>query len=99
MDEALKNDLLPWLADVKNDELDIDDALALILSRFQAYTNEIVDSVTLDALERPNLESIRMSLQQTRLDFGLDQREPLTPAEEATELLGEDPELGGIKDQ
>jgi|GEM_PF-5276634 hypothetical protein len=99
MDEALKNDLLPWLADVKNDELDIDDALALILSRFQGYSSEIIDSITSDALERPNLESIQMSLQQARQDFGLDQREPLTPAEEATELLGEDPELGGIKDQ
>ncbi|QKZ11324.1 hypothetical protein [Spirosoma sp. KUDC1026] len=98
MDQTFQDDLYSWLGDVNRGELDMDEAIALIQARVQGATREIVDSVTSDALERSNREGMRMSLQQARLDFDLDQREPLTPAEEATELLGEEPELGGISD-
>jgi hypothetical protein len=98
MDDSLKNDLYTWLNDVNSGDLYIDEAIVLIQSRLQAYTSEVVDGITSDALDRPNLDGMRMCLQQVRQDFCLDQREPLTPAEKATELLGEEPELGGIQD-
>jgi hypothetical protein len=98
MNDSLKNDLYSWLDDVRKGDLYVDEAIALIQARLQDQTRELVDSITLDALERPNLDGMRMSLQQARQDVGLEERAPLTPAEEATELLGEDPELGGISE-